>query len=152
MAHRIHISLDVSNIERATTFYSKLFGQKPAKLKKDYANFKLDTPPLHLALNKSCCEKNAIGSLNHLGIELPNLDALEKWKALIREKTLNSLEESNVTCCYAKADKIWTEDPDGHKWEFWVKQSDSHQKNSITIDKHERAKSLTDWYLKYRGF
>ena len=27
--------------------------------------------------------------------------------------------ESDAQCCYARAEKVWLTDPDGHKWELW---------------------------------
>src|ERR1035438_9056217 len=42
--------LDVSNIDEAVAFYSKLFGTEPAKRRPGYANFAIDEPPLKLVL------------------------------------------------------------------------------------------------------
>jgi catechol 2,3-dioxygenase-like lactoylglutathione lyase family enzyme len=66
---RIHISLNVESIEQSKAFYTALFGQVASKLKPGYANFRLDDPPIHLAL----MERGKTGSegVGHLGIELP---------------------------------------------------------------------------------
>ena len=50
---RIHISLNVSSLENSVNFYSRLFGLSASKTKDAYANFRLDEPPIHLALKES---------------------------------------------------------------------------------------------------
>ncbi len=125
---RIHINLSVSNLEASIDFYSKVFGIEPSKRKPDYANFRLDTPALHLALvhhpNQSKqTVTNGLGQ--HFGVELFDDTALADWKERIKATgILLHLEEEGVTCCYAVADKFWLHDPDGNEWEFWVRHDD----------------------------
>ncbi|NKV58059.1 glyoxalase/bleomycin resistance/dioxygenase family protein [Rhodococcus hoagii] len=47
---RAQLALNVDDLEEAVTFYSKLFGTRPAKLKPGYANFAIAEPPLKLVL------------------------------------------------------------------------------------------------------
>ena len=47
---RVQLALNVANIDEATTFYSKLFGTEPAKVRPGYANFAIAAPPLKLVL------------------------------------------------------------------------------------------------------
>ena len=47
---RVQLALNVSNVEEAVSFYSKLFNTEPAKRKPGYANFAIDNPPLKLVL------------------------------------------------------------------------------------------------------
>ena len=47
---RLQLALDVSDIDEAVDFYSKLFGAEPAKRKPGYANFAIENPPLKLVL------------------------------------------------------------------------------------------------------
>ena len=65
---RMHISLNVSSLERSIAFYKILFNTEPAKQRSDYAKFEPDDPPLVLSLepNGRCGE----GTLNHLGVRL----------------------------------------------------------------------------------
>jgi len=65
---RIQLALNVSDLERAVGFYSKLFGAEPAKRRPGYANFAIDEPPLKLVLFEGT---GAGGTLNHLGVEVP---------------------------------------------------------------------------------
>ena len=62
---RLQLALDVSDIDEAIDFYSKLFGVEPVKRKPGYANFAIENPPLKLVLFEN--PDNA-GGFNHLGV------------------------------------------------------------------------------------
>ena len=47
---RVQLALNVSDIDEAVTFYSKLFATEPAKRQPGYANFAIADPPLKLVL------------------------------------------------------------------------------------------------------
>ena len=47
---RVQLSLNVSDLDEAVAFYSKLFGAEPAKRQRGYANFAIVDPPLKLVL------------------------------------------------------------------------------------------------------
>ena len=47
---RVQLALNVSDLDEAVAFYSKLFGAEPAKLRPGYANFAIADPPLKLVL------------------------------------------------------------------------------------------------------
>ena len=67
---RVHISLDVASLKSSLEFYQSLFGKDPSKLKEGYANFRLEEPPIHLALVE---DKNQAGEdVSHFGVEVPN--------------------------------------------------------------------------------
>ena len=98
---RVHLALDVNDIDEAVAFYSKLFGTEPAKLRPGYANFAIDEPPLKLVL----LENPGIGgALNHLGIEVPDTDTVDAEQARLAEAGLASVDERDTTCCYARQD------------------------------------------------
>ena len=50
---RAQLALNVDDLDEAVTFYSKLFGVQPAKLKPGYANFAIAEPPLKLVLSRT---------------------------------------------------------------------------------------------------
>ena len=50
MKTRVHISLEVADLKKSVDFYSQLFLNPPSKLRNHYANFRLETPTMHLAL------------------------------------------------------------------------------------------------------
>jgi catechol 2,3-dioxygenase-like lactoylglutathione lyase family enzyme len=43
---RLQLALNVTDLDEAIDFYSKMFGAEPAKVKSGYANFAIDNPPL----------------------------------------------------------------------------------------------------------
>ena len=47
---RVQVALNVSNVDEAVAFYSKLFNTEPAKRRPGYANFAIADPPLKLVL------------------------------------------------------------------------------------------------------
>ena len=69
---RVQLALNVSDIDAAVDFYSKLFGAEPAKRRPGYANFAIAEPPLKLVLIESPAARGArrAGALNHLGVEV----------------------------------------------------------------------------------
>src|SRR5881409_2160417 len=64
---RVQLALNVSDLDTAVEFYTKLFGNEPAKLRPGYANFAISEPPLKLVLIEGA---GTPGSLNHLGVEV----------------------------------------------------------------------------------
>ena len=63
---RVQLALNVSDINEAIEFYSKMFNTQPSKVRKGYANFAIADPPLKLVL----IENTVAERLNHLGIEV----------------------------------------------------------------------------------
>jgi catechol 2,3-dioxygenase-like lactoylglutathione lyase family enzyme len=122
MATRTHLSLNVSDLDEAVDFYSKLLGMEPSKRRPGYANFASDSPPLKLALVES---EDAAGQLNHLGIEVASSADVTAANNRLTGEGLTTAEEIGTTCCYATQDKVWVTDPDGASWEVYTVLSDS---------------------------
>ena len=101
---RVQLALNVNDIDEAVSFYAKLFGTEPAKRRPGYANFAITEPPLKLVLLENPGQG---GSLNHLGIEVPDTGAVEAEQARLAEAGLAAVEERDTTCCYARQDKFW---------------------------------------------
>jgi catechol 2,3-dioxygenase-like lactoylglutathione lyase family enzyme len=120
---RVQLALNVNDIEEAVTFYTRLFGTGPAKRRPGYANFAIPEPPLKLVLLENPGQG---GSLNHLGIEVPDTDAVDAAQARLAAAGLGSVDERDTTCCYAKQDKFWVPGaPDGESWEIYTVLADS---------------------------
>ncbi|MGH8990374.1 MAG: ArsI/CadI family heavy metal resistance metalloenzyme [Acidimicrobiia bacterium] len=119
---RIQLALNVSDLDEAVDFYSKLFATEPAKRRPGYANFAVESPPLKLVLIEN---PEATGRLNHLGVEVTSSDEVAAAQARLAGEGLDTATEENVTCCYAVQDKVWTTDPDGQAWEHYVVLADS---------------------------
>jgi catechol 2,3-dioxygenase-like lactoylglutathione lyase family enzyme len=123
MTGRIQLALNVDDLDESISFYSKLFGTGPAKVRPGYANFAIADPPLKLILMENPGQG---GSLNHLGVEVPGTDAVEAEQARLAQAGLASVEERDTTCCYARQDKFWVQGvPNGERWEIYTVLEDS---------------------------
>jgi catechol 2,3-dioxygenase-like lactoylglutathione lyase family enzyme len=119
---RVQLALNVSNVDAAIEFYSKLFRTQPAKRRPGYANFAIAEPSLKLVLIENPA---AAGTMNHLGVEVESsvqvVEAIEHFQ----QSDLPTKTENQTTCCYAVQDKVWVQDPDGAPWEIYTVLSDA---------------------------
>ena len=118
---RVQLALNVSNIDAAVDFYSKLFSTEPAKVRPGYANFAVAEPPLKLVLIENAA---ADGRLNHLGVEVFSTDEVAATQARLSGDGLATAAESGA-CCYAVQEKVWVDDPDGAPWEIYTVLEDA---------------------------
>ena len=110
------------DLDEAVAFYSKLFDAKPNKTKPGYANFAIAEPPLKLVLFEV---PDAEERLNHLGVEVFEDEDVSAATERLRSAGLADLVEDETTCCYAKANKVWAQEPQGLRWEFYKVLADS---------------------------
>ncbi len=141
MDTRVHISLEVSDLNKSVAFYSALFQRNPTKIQSDYANFRMENPQLHLALVHTPARRKELSGNRHYGIELFDDGLLEEWLKSARAFDLPIRIEKNVTCCYAVANKFWAQDPDGHEWEFWVRSAEAETMHEIGDTKATESKT-----------
>jgi catechol 2,3-dioxygenase-like lactoylglutathione lyase family enzyme len=120
---RVQLALNVNDIDEAVSFYARLFGTEPAKRRPGYANFAITEPPLKLVLLENPGQG---GTLNHLGVEVADADAVDAEQARLAEAGLAAVDERDTTCCYARQDKFWvTGAPNGERWEIYTVLQDS---------------------------
>jgi catechol 2,3-dioxygenase-like lactoylglutathione lyase family enzyme len=119
---RVQLALNVSDLEAAIGFYSKLFAAEPAKVRPGYANFAITEPPLKLVLIEGHGEP---GSLNHLGVEVPTPEAVSAANTRLTGEGLACATEDEVSCCFAVQDKVWVDAPDGEPWEIYTVLADA---------------------------
>ncbi|MCW2648836.1 MAG: hypothetical protein QOF87_1311 [Pseudonocardiales bacterium] len=120
---RVQLALNVNDLDEAITFYSKLFHTEPAKIRPGYANFAVAEPPLKLVLLEN---PGHGGSINHLGIEVEDVDIVDAEQNRLAAAGLASVDERGTTCCYAKQDKFWVQGaPNGEQWEVYTVLDDS---------------------------
>lgn len=121
-ALRAHVAIYVSDVQRSTEFYRKLFGIEPSKVRRGYAKFDVQNPPLNFTLNELGPNERAAShqSLSHLGIQVEStadvLAIRDRWAL----EGLLPRDEMQTECCYALQDKAWVSDPDGNEWEAFV--------------------------------
>jgi catechol 2,3-dioxygenase-like lactoylglutathione lyase family enzyme len=128
---RIHISLNVDSLEKSKNFYARLFGQEASKVREGYANFRLDEPPIHLALQEK--KVQPCNGLSHLGLEVPDRDTLFAWRRRLEATGVPFAVEDEAECCYARADKLWLQDPDGYRWEVWVRTGQHDSMGGVKV-------------------
>lgn len=119
---RVQLALNVSDLDAAVAFYSRLFDTAPAKLRPGYANFAVADPPLKLVL---IAGDGTGGTLNHLGVEVGSTDEVSATQRRLAAEGLATAEEEAVSCCYAVQDKIWVSDPDSAPWEVYTVLADA---------------------------
>ncbi|MFD1212267.1 ArsI/CadI family heavy metal resistance metalloenzyme [Arthrobacter sp. GCM10027362] len=120
---RLQLALNVDDLDESVAFYSRLFGTEPAKRRPGYANFAVAEPPLKLVLIEN---PGKGGSLNHLGVEVQDTDAVDAEQTRLAAHGFATTDERESTCCYAKQDKFWVRNtPDGEQWEIYTVLADS---------------------------
>jgi len=130
---RVQLALNVSDLDAAVEFYSKLFDTGPAKRRPGYANFAVTDPPLKLVLieRDEARGTGTEGALNHLGVEVETPAEVTRATTRLAGHGLETTEQSATTCCYAVQDKVWVEDPDGAAWELYTVLADAPVESGI---------------------
>jgi catechol 2,3-dioxygenase-like lactoylglutathione lyase family enzyme len=130
---RLQLALNVSDLNAAVDFYSKLFATEPAKRRPGYANFAVADPPLKLVLFESAEARDdgVTGALNHLGIEVESTDLVHQATQRLADDGLEPRSVESTTCCYALQDKAWVSDPDGAPWEVYTVLADAPEKTEL---------------------
>ncbi len=118
---RFHIHVGVKNLENSVQFYSTLFGQKPTKVKDDYAKWMLDDPKVNFAISTRV---NTEG-VDHLGIQVEEGSELAEITERLKKADLGIYGEGATTCCYAESEKAWVKDPSGIAWETYHTMNDA---------------------------
>jgi catechol 2,3-dioxygenase-like lactoylglutathione lyase family enzyme len=123
---RLQLALNVSDLDSAIDFYSKLFDTPPAKVRPGYANFAVVEPPLKLVLIEN---GGTPGTLNHLGVEVDEREDVAAAQRRLADQDLATTVENEVSCCYAVQDKVWVDSPDGSPWEIYTVLADTEMSN-----------------------
>jgi catechol 2,3-dioxygenase-like lactoylglutathione lyase family enzyme len=118
---RVQLALNVSDLDEAVGFYSKLFQTEPAKRRPGYANFAVADPPLKLVLFEN---PEQAGTLNHLGVEVGTTDEVVNATRRLAAEGLPTEVEDGVTCCHALQDKVWVAGADT-RWEVYTVLADA---------------------------
>ena len=81
--------------------------------KDDYAKWMLDDPRVNFAISNT----GRAPGIDHLGIQAESGDALAALGQRLDAAGGAIVPEEAAVCCYARSDKLWTEDPQGTRWE-----------------------------------
>ena len=112
---RMHLHVAVDDLAKSIGFYNTLFGISPTVEKVDYAKWMLDDPLVNFAIS----QRGAKAGLDHIGIQVENDDELAEIKTRLETADMHMLTQEGTTCCYAKSDKHWVQDPSGIAWETY---------------------------------
>jgi len=118
---RMHVHVAVDNIPSAIKFYSGLFAAQPSVVKSDYAKWMLDDPRVNFAISTRGREPG----LDHLGIQVESKSELSDVYARLRQAGGTIIEQGQTTCCYARSEKSWIDDPAGISWETFFTSGES---------------------------
>ena len=140
---RLQLALNVADLEAAVDFYSRMFGTAPARRRPGYANFAIDEPPLKLVLFEAadgasdaagCC--GAGGTINHLGVETETSEQVVEAEQRLTGAGLETTGVDDTMCCYATKTETWVTDPDGARWEWYVRTGDSETLDNLVVASH----------------
>jgi catechol 2,3-dioxygenase-like lactoylglutathione lyase family enzyme len=110
---RMHVHVAVADLQSSVAFYSALFAAQPTIIKTDYAKWLLDDPRVNFAIST----RGRQPGLDHLGIQVDSRDELDEVYARLRQAGGTIVEQGETSCCYAKSEKSWIDDPAGIAWE-----------------------------------
>ncbi|MBL77728.1 MAG: glyoxalase/bleomycin resistance/extradiol dioxygenase family protein [Acidimicrobiaceae bacterium] len=130
---RLQLALDVSDLDEAIHFYSRLFATEPAKVRPGYANFAIADPPLKLVLFEN---PDGGGTINHLGVESETAAEVVAVEARLAGADLDTTGVDDTACCYAEKTETWLDAPDGIRFEWYVKTGDSEQFANVVFGQH----------------
>jgi len=119
---RVQLALNVDNLEQAIAYYSKLFDAEPHKIRDGYANFALQSPPFKLVLFE---KPGAEERINHLGIEVDEAEQIATAQARLASAEILGEVQNNETCCHATQNKVWSQEPQGLRWEWYQITNDA---------------------------
>ncbi len=118
---RLHVHVAVDDLQRSIGFYSALFAARPSVTKPDYAKWMLDDPRVNFAIST----RGGRVGLDHLGIQAEDKDELREIYGRLHQAGGNVIEQGQTSCCYAKSEKSWIDDPAGISWETFLTTGES---------------------------
>jgi catechol-2,3-dioxygenase len=118
---RLHVHVSVDDVVKSIQFYNTLFAAEPTVTKDDYAKWMLEDPRVNFAISK----RGGEAGIRHLGIQVDDHAELADVYSRLTRAEAPVLEEGATTCCYAKSEKSWIEDPQGIQWETFLTTGES---------------------------
>lgn len=110
---RLHLHVSVPDLNQSIQFYETLFGAAPSVVKDDYAKWMLDDPRVNFAIS----QRERAAGVDHVGIQVDSAAELGELAARLKAAGAETFDQEATTCCYAKSDKSWVNDPAGLRWE-----------------------------------
>ena len=134
---RLHVSLNVSNLEKSRAFYAAMFGSEPTMEREHYVQWVLDDPSVNFVIEDGGAESG----LTHLGVQAGDESELKEQFARVANTGARVLDEGETQCCYARSTKNWTVDPDGLAWETFLTHERTEDFGSPNVAGLEEARA-----------
>ncbi|HXO64259.1 MAG TPA: ArsI/CadI family heavy metal resistance metalloenzyme [Steroidobacteraceae bacterium] len=113
---RFHVHVSVMDLDASIRFYSQLFASQPSVRKPDYAKWMLEDPRVNFAIS----QREGKSGVRHLGIQVEDRAELAEVYERLQRAERPVIEEGEATCCYARGEKSWIDDPQGVSWETFL--------------------------------
>ncbi|OBS10096.1 ArsI/CadI family heavy metal resistance metalloenzyme [Acidihalobacter prosperus] len=126
---RFHLHIAVDDLDRNIAFYTAVFGADPTVVKPDYAKWQLEDPRINFAISA----RGAKPGVDHVGLQSEDEAELAAIRARLEAAGVAGVAQENTSCCYARSDKYWVQDPQGIAWETF------HSLGSIPLFSEEDA-------------
>ena len=81
----------------------------------------LDDPRVNFAIST----RGRAPGLDHLGIQVEHAEELREVYARLDNAGTEVREQGQTTCCYARSEKAWIDDPAGISWETFLTTGES---------------------------
>jgi catechol 2,3-dioxygenase-like lactoylglutathione lyase family enzyme len=137
---RLHVSVNVDDLDHAIKFYSALFGSEPGVVKDDYARWRLDEP----CVNFATTSRGRRLGVDHLGIDVDDRAELDEVADRLKAAGHVASDTSEGACCYHQSAKSWTVDPGGVAWETFHTYDTSVTYGTDTVDENNIAQMAAE--------
>lgn len=111
---RMHIGLQVADLDESVEFYTRLFGVEPVLRRDDYAKWMLEDPRVNFSLDT---RGDGPPCSAHYGIQVESSDELEGMRDHIDSAGMPRADQDGLVCGYQLQHKSWVTDPHGLMWE-----------------------------------
>ena len=103
-----HVHVAVGDLKQSIGFYSALFAAEPSVIKADYAKWMLDDPRVNFAIST---RGRQTLFLIISASRLSTSDELREIYSRLCKADGPVVEQGQTSCCYAKSEKSWIDDP-----------------------------------------
>lgn len=110
---RMHLHVNVPDLDQSIAFYATLFGAAPTVVKDDYAKWMLEDPRVNFAIS----QRGRAAGVDHVGIQVETPAELGELAGRLKAAGAVTFDQLAASCCYAVSDKSWVADPAGVRWE-----------------------------------
>jgi hypothetical protein len=63
--------------------------------------------------------------VDHVGVQVESAEALGELSGRLKAAGAQTFDQEGATCCYARSDKSWVNDPSGVRWETFFTFDDA---------------------------